>query len=193
MSQWMPPELGKFELSFTEEAPAFPPVNAALDLTFVAASDSERRRTARYVLSELPTKYRKQRVRLMGERIAKDNNSLLPEEIVLKFPDLGKTETKPSTRRLDAIKNELEVELKTLTRLASLEIDIAQPLDGYTIPHEITAKVGGARIMLKEVIAHLKVRSSLEKVHFVLVDEAALKTFEDAYRELTGRSPAGPA
>jgi len=50
-----------------------------------------------------------------------------------------------------------------------------------------------ARIMLKEVTDHLKVRSSLEQVYFVLFDEAALKIFEDAYRELTGRPPAGPA
>ena len=49
----------------------------------------------------------------------------------------------------------------------------------------------GARIMLKEVIEHLKVRSSLEKVHFVLFDEAALKIFEDAYQELTGRPAVG--
>ena len=49
----------------------------------------------------------------------------------------------------------------------------------------------GARIMLKEVIDHLKVRSSLEKVYFVLFDEAALKIFEDAHQELTGRPTAG--
>ena len=48
-----------------------------------------------------------------------------------------------------------------------------------------------ARIMLREVIDHLKVRSSLEKVYFVLFDEPALKIFVDAYQELTGRPTAG--
>ena len=48
-----------------------------------------------------------------------------------------------------------------------------------------------ARIMLKDVLDHLKVRSSLEKVYFVLFDEAALKAFQDAYQELTGRAAAG--
>jgi O-acetyl-ADP-ribose deacetylase (regulator of RNase III) len=45
-----------------------------------------------------------------------------------------------------------------------------------------------ARIMLKEVTDHLNVRSSLEKVYFVLFDEAALKVFTDAYQELTGHA-----
>ena len=48
-----------------------------------------------------------------------------------------------------------------------------------------------ARIMLREVIGHLKVRSSLEKVNFVLFDEPVLKIFEDAYQELTGCPTAG--
>jgi O-acetyl-ADP-ribose deacetylase len=48
-----------------------------------------------------------------------------------------------------------------------------------------------ARIMLKEVIDHLKVRSSLEKVRFVLFDEAALAIFESAYQELTGCPAVG--
>jgi O-acetyl-ADP-ribose deacetylase len=48
-----------------------------------------------------------------------------------------------------------------------------------------------AGIMLKEVIEHLKVRSSLEKIFFVLFDEAALKIFIDAYQALTGRAAAG--
>jgi O-acetyl-ADP-ribose deacetylase (regulator of RNase III) len=44
-----------------------------------------------------------------------------------------------------------------------------------------------ARIMLMEVLDHLKVRTSLEKIYFVLFDEAALQAFENAYQELTGR------
>jgi len=48
-----------------------------------------------------------------------------------------------------------------------------------------------ARIMLKEVLEHLKSRSSLEKIVFVLYVDAALKTFEDTYKHLTARSEGG--
>ena len=44
-----------------------------------------------------------------------------------------------------------------------------------------------ARIMLKVVLEHIKVRTSLEKIYFVLYDDAALKVFEETYQELTGR------
>ena len=47
-----------------------------------------------------------------------------------------------------------------------------------------------ARIMLAEALVHIKSRTSLERVHFVLYDDAALKTFEDVYQQLTAR-PAG--
>ena len=50
-----------------------------------------------------------------------------------------------------------------------------------------------ARIMLNETIEHLKVRTSLERVFFVLYDDAALQTFEDAYRHLTSRPESRPA
>jgi O-acetyl-ADP-ribose deacetylase (regulator of RNase III) len=49
-----------------------------------------------------------------------------------------------------------------------------------------------ARIMIREVLEHLKSRTSLEKICFVLFDEAALKVFEDTYQQLTGR-PADKA
>jgi len=49
-----------------------------------------------------------------------------------------------------------------------------------------------ARIMLSEVLEHLKSRSSLEKVYFVLFDDAALGVFEETYQKLTGR-PLGRA
>ncbi len=45
-----------------------------------------------------------------------------------------------------------------------------------------------ARIMLKEVLDHLRSRSSLEKIYFVLYDDDALKVFEDTYRKLTGKT-----
>jgi O-acetyl-ADP-ribose deacetylase (regulator of RNase III) len=45
-----------------------------------------------------------------------------------------------------------------------------------------------ARIMIGEVLDHLRSRSSLEKIQFVLYDDAALKTFESAYRQLTSRT-----
>ena len=45
-----------------------------------------------------------------------------------------------------------------------------------------------ARIMLTETLEHLKVRTSLEKIYFVLYDDAALKTFEDTYQQLTART-----
>jgi O-acetyl-ADP-ribose deacetylase (regulator of RNase III) len=47
-----------------------------------------------------------------------------------------------------------------------------------------------APIMLKSVLVHTNVRTSLEKVYFVLFDEAALKVFEEAYQQLTARPAA---
>jgi O-acetyl-ADP-ribose deacetylase (regulator of RNase III) len=44
-----------------------------------------------------------------------------------------------------------------------------------------------AQIMIEEVLAHLKSRSSLEKIHFALYDDGALKVFEDTYKKLTRR------
>ena len=50
-----------------------------------------------------------------------------------------------------------------------------------------------ARIMLKVVLEHIKVRTSLEKIYFVLYDDTALKVFEDALQKLTSRPQAGAA
>ncbi len=47
-----------------------------------------------------------------------------------------------------------------------------------------------APIMLKAVLDHIKVRTSLEKIYFVLFDDAALKGFEETYQKLTGRPAA---
>ncbi len=44
-----------------------------------------------------------------------------------------------------------------------------------------------AEIMIKEVVDHIKLRTSLEKIYFVLYDDAALKVFEDTYSKLTSR------
>ena len=41
-----------------------------------------------------------------------------------------------------------------------------------------------ARIMVGEVLEHLRSRSSLERIHFVLYDDEALKTFEDIHNQL---------
>lgn len=43
-----------------------------------------------------------------------------------------------------------------------------------------------AKIMIGEVLKHLKSRTSLEEIYFVLFDDAALATFEDTYSKLTG-------
>jgi O-acetyl-ADP-ribose deacetylase (regulator of RNase III) len=43
-----------------------------------------------------------------------------------------------------------------------------------------------APMMLKAVLDHVKVRTSLEKVYFVLFDDAALTVFEETYQQLTG-------
>jgi len=48
-----------------------------------------------------------------------------------------------------------------------------------------------ARIMVTEVIEHLKLHSSLEKVTFVLYDEAALKVFEETHKRLIARPEQG--
>lgn len=45
-----------------------------------------------------------------------------------------------------------------------------------------------ARIMIAEVLAHLKLHSTLEKVIFALYDDAALQTFEETYKQLTART-----
>jgi hypothetical protein len=45
--------------------------------------------------------------------------------------------------------------------------------------------------MLKSVLEHSKVRTSLEKIYFVLFDDSALKAFEETYQQLTGRPAAG--
>jgi O-acetyl-ADP-ribose deacetylase (regulator of RNase III) len=49
-----------------------------------------------------------------------------------------------------------------------------------------------AQIMLTEVLEHIKLRTTLEKIYFVLYDDAALKIFQDTYTQLTGR-PASAA
>lgn len=48
-----------------------------------------------------------------------------------------------------------------------------------------------AKVMISELLEHLKSRSSLEKIYFVLFDEAALKTFEETYKKLAARPTAG--
>ncbi len=50
-----------------------------------------------------------------------------------------------------------------------------------------------AEIMLKAVLDHIKVRTSLEKICFVLYDDATLKAFEDAFHKLTSRPQADAA
>ena len=50
-----------------------------------------------------------------------------------------------------------------------------------------------AEIMVGEVLEHLKSRTSLEKIYFLLFDDAALKTFEETYHKLTGRPAVGEA
>ena len=47
-----------------------------------------------------------------------------------------------------------------------------------------------ADIMIREVLEHLKSRSSLEKIYFVLYDDAALQVFEDTYKKLSARPEA---
>lgn len=47
-----------------------------------------------------------------------------------------------------------------------------------------------AQTMVKEVLEHLKSRSSLEKIYFVLYDDAALKVFEETYEKMAGRPKA---
>ena len=50
-----------------------------------------------------------------------------------------------------------------------------------------------APIMLKTVLDHVKMRTSLETIWFVLFDEAALQAFEDTYLRLTARPTAKTA
>jgi len=50
-----------------------------------------------------------------------------------------------------------------------------------------------AAIMLTVVLSHIKMRTSLERICFVLFDDAALSAFEETFRQLTGRSLPPPA
>lgn len=45
-----------------------------------------------------------------------------------------------------------------------------------------------AEIMLQEAVRHLEHGSSIEKIYFVLFDEEATQTFEDAFRRMQGVS-----
>jgi len=47
-----------------------------------------------------------------------------------------------------------------------------------------------ATVMLKATLDHIKMRTSLEKIYFVLFDGAALKVFEESYQRLTARPVA---
>ncbi|HEV2178106.1 MAG TPA: macro domain-containing protein [Terriglobia bacterium] len=42
-----------------------------------------------------------------------------------------------------------------------------------------------ARIMIHEVLEHVKLRTSLEKIYFVLYDDDALNVFQETYRRST--------
>ncbi len=44
-----------------------------------------------------------------------------------------------------------------------------------------------ACIMIAETLDHLKTRTSLEKIYFVLYDDAALQVFEETYKQLTAK------
>jgi O-acetyl-ADP-ribose deacetylase (regulator of RNase III) len=48
-----------------------------------------------------------------------------------------------------------------------------------------------AEIMIGEVLEHLKSRTSLEKIYFVLFDDTALTTFEETYNKFTARHATG--
>jgi len=48
-----------------------------------------------------------------------------------------------------------------------------------------------AKIMIGEMLEHLKSHSSLEKIYFVLYENAALKVFEETYKNLTAHPAAG--
>ena len=48
-----------------------------------------------------------------------------------------------------------------------------------------------AQIMLKVVLDHIKVRTSLEKIYFVLYDDATHRVFEEVFQKLTLRPQAG--
>jgi O-acetyl-ADP-ribose deacetylase (regulator of RNase III) len=50
-----------------------------------------------------------------------------------------------------------------------------------------------AQIMLKVVLDHIKMRTSLEKIYFVLYDDATQKAFEEVLQKLTSRRQAGVA
>jgi len=47
-----------------------------------------------------------------------------------------------------------------------------------------------AETMLRVVLDHVKMRTSLEKIYFALLDDATLKVFEETFQQLTGRPAA---
>jgi O-acetyl-ADP-ribose deacetylase (regulator of RNase III) len=48
-----------------------------------------------------------------------------------------------------------------------------------------------AEIMIKVILDHIQVRTSLEKIYFVLFDDATLKVFEETYQRLSARPARG--
>ena len=48
-----------------------------------------------------------------------------------------------------------------------------------------------AETMIKEVLEHIKLRTTLEEVYFVLYDDLALATFEGVYKKLLAAKPGG--
>ncbi len=44
-----------------------------------------------------------------------------------------------------------------------------------------------AEIMLRECVEHLKGKTSLETIHFVLFDQASLQVFENVWKEMRGK------
>ena len=87
--------------------------------------------------------------------------------------------TTPESLRLAMHNTLLRVEEKALKSLAFPALGTGAA--GFPIEE-------CARIMLSQVLEHLKSRSSLEQIYFVLFDDAALKVFEETYQKLTGRS-----
>jgi O-acetyl-ADP-ribose deacetylase len=50
-----------------------------------------------------------------------------------------------------------------------------------------------AQVMLKAVLEHIRIRTSLERIHFVLYDDAALQIFEEVFQKLKVRPQASAA
>ena len=118
-----------------------------------------------------------------GQRIQEECERLAPLRLGAATVRPGEKATAESIK-LATRQTLLRAEEKTIKSLALPAIGTGAA--GFPVE-------GCAEIMLKALLEHVRIRTSLEKIHFVLYDDTALKAFEEAYQKLTARPQASAA